>query len=249
MRLSITLTGSRQITLPVQYNHLVQATIYQLIEQPVLRNFLHEQGFAMGQRKFKLFTFSRLLGRPRFDRTTKQLIFTSPLRLVICSPVNFIVQELGNGFLRQGRIRLGEAVLQVDGVDVADPIIRTNAVTVRMLSPLVVYSTLEDGSRRFTYYYSPFEARFQELVLSNLAKKYLLIYGRAAAGEGFEIVPAYVRQSDHKVVEYKGTVIEGWMGSYNLTGDPQLLEVALHAGLGAKNSQGFGCCELEGDGG
>jgi CRISPR-associated endoribonuclease Cas6 len=34
------------------------------------------------------------------------------------------------------------------------------------------------------------------------------------------------------------------MGTYELQGDPALLQIALTAGLGAKNSQGYGCCEL-----
>lgn len=219
-----------------------------MIKQPALRTFLHEKGFALGQRKFKLFTFSRLLGHPSYNRETKTLIFSSPVRLVICSPIDFIIQELGNGFLRSGYVRIGESVLKVCGVAVTDQVVRSNTIKVHMLSPLVVYSTLENGSQRFTYYYSPFEARFQELVLSNLAKKYLLIYGRNIGEKEFQIIPTNVNLSDHKVIKYKGTVIKGWMGNYILTGDPQLLEIALHAGLGAKNSQGFGCCELEGDG-
>jgi len=53
-----------------------------------------------------------------------------------------------------------------------------------------------------------------------------------------------VREQDLKVIRYKGTIIKGWMGKYRLTGKPELLTVALDAGLGAKNSQGFGCCEV-----
>jgi len=45
-------------------------------------------------------------------------------------------------------------------------------------------------------------------------------------------------------VKYKGTVIKGWMGIYRLKGAVSLLKMALDAGLGAKNSQGFGCVEI-----
>jgi CRISPR-associated endoribonuclease Cas6 len=61
---------------------------------------------------------------------------------------------------------------------------------------------------------------------------------------GFTFTPVEVQERDFKVVRYKGTIIKGWMGKYRLTGEPRFLEIALSAGLGSKNSQGFGCCEL-----
>ncbi|MGB9661963.1 MAG: CRISPR-associated endoribonuclease Cas6 [Moorellaceae bacterium] len=243
MRLTVFLNADGDFGLPVEYNYLLQAALYQQIEQPALRNFLHEQGFELGRRKFKLFTFSRLQGRLRVDKAGSKMIFSPPVRFTVCSPLSYLVQEMGNGFLKQGRIRLGEALLEVEKVEVAETVVREREIGVQMLSPLVVYSTLESSGARYTYYYSPFEPRFGELVLANLAKKYLLIFGRPADTRDFSIVPVEVGEKDFKIVKYKGTVIKGWMGTYRLQGDPQLLEVGLSAGLGSKNSQGFGCCE------
>lgn len=247
VRLTVTLGGETEVALPVHYNHHVQAMIYRQIRQPALRDFLHQHGFALGGRRFKLFTFSRLLGRPRLHRAFQQLIFRPPIHLVICSPVPVVLQEIANGLLREGRVRVAEASLEVREVKVRDNVVRNREVVVRMLSPLVTYSTVPVGGGSYTYYYSPFEPRFRELVLANLAKKYLLVFGRPADETGFEITPKRVGPADLKIVNYKDTVIKGWMGTYRLTGDPQLLEMALSAGLGAKNSQGFGCCELRGE--
>lgn len=246
MRLMVTLESPGEIILPVHYNYLLQAAIYRQITRPVLREFLHEKGFALGQRRFKLFTFSRLMGRLRLDRAAGKIIFKPPFDLVVCSPIPFVLEEIGNGLLREGNMRLGDSLLEVRAVKVEDVVVRSSPILVRMLSPVVVYSTLETGGKRYTYYYSPFEPRFKELILTNLSKKYLLIFGRPGDGEGFDISPVRVRPSDLKIMEYKGTVIKGWMGTYRLAGDPQLLEVALDAGLGGKNSQGFGCCTVEG---
>lgn len=247
VRLTVTFGGEVEVPLPVHYNHHVQAMIYRQIRQPALRDFLHQHGFALGGRRFKLFTFSRLLGRPRFHRASQQLIFRPPIHLVICSPVPVVLQEIANGLLREGRVWVAGVSLEVREVKVRDNVVRTREVVVRMLSPLVTYSTVPVGTGSYTYYYSPFEPRFRELVLANLAKKYLLVFGRPADETGFEIAPERVDPADLKIVNYKETVIKGWMGTYRLTGDPQLLEMALSAGLGAKNSQGFGCCELRGE--
>ncbi|NPV30704.1 MAG: CRISPR-associated endoribonuclease Cas6 [Firmicutes bacterium] len=244
MQLTIFFSAPGPVAVPVQYGHLLQGLIYRYMDNPVLRSYLHEQGFALEKRRFKLFTFSRLLGRDvRYDQAAGRLVLTPPLRLVVCSPIPFILQELGTGFLRKGQVRLGDAQLEVKEFATAAPRVRQDTLQVRMLSPVVVYSTLSgaDG-RKFTYYYSPFEPRFTELVASNLAKKHLLVYGRPARADGFTIRPVRVEDRDLKVTRYKETVVKGWMGEYELSGDPALLQVALDAGLGAKNSQGYGCC-------
>lgn len=247
MRLTVTLDGPQEFALPFAHNHLLQAAIYRLIEQPALSSFLHEQGFTLGRRRFKLFTFSRLLGRARPDRDRQQMLFSPPLKLVICSPVPYLLQELGMGLLRQGELRLGEVRLGVQSVAVTDPVVTGSTVEVRMLSPVVVYSTLAQNGAKYTYYYSPFEPRFAELLAANLAKKFLVVYGRPAPAGGLAVNAVLVKERDFKVVKYKGTVIKGWMGSYRLEGEPELLKLALTAGIGSKNSQGFGCCVMEGE--
>lgn len=245
MRIDITLSGfSRDIVLPVDYNYLVQSAIYRQIEQPALRSFLHEHGFELGKRRFKLFTFSRLMGKARIDPQRKCMLLALPVRLVICSPLALILQEIATGILKQGHVQLGKEVLHVEQVTVVDQGVEKNDVKVRMLSPLTVYSTLVHSGRSYTHYYSPFEPRFQELIHANLVKKYLLVFGKQVEEGEFSIEPLDVDQRDFKVVKYKGTVIKGWMGSYRLRGNPNLLKLALDAGLGSKNSQGFGCCEL-----
>ncbi|MEG6522408.1 CRISPR-associated endoribonuclease Cas6 [Desulfotomaculum sp. 1211_IL3151] len=37
-----------------------------------------------------------------------------------------------------------------------------------------------------------------------------------------------------------GFIIKGWLGDFVICGDWQMLKIAFEAGLGGKNSQGFG---------
>ena len=247
MQLTLIFQSPGPVRLPIQYNHLVQGLIYHGLENPVLRKFLHEQGFPFEKRRFKLFTFSRLMGqKTSFQQEKGQLILDPPLNLVICSPIPIILQELGTSFLRRGRARLGQTQLEVSQINVDDPCISEKRAVVRMLSPLTVYSTLPStNGRNFTYYYSPFEPRFSELIHANLIKKFKLIRGGPPLNENFIIEPLNVTEKDHKITRYKNFIVKGWMGDYELRGDPDLLQVALNAGLGAKNSQGYGCCTLK----
>ncbi|MEI6509656.1 MAG: CRISPR-associated endoribonuclease Cas6 [bacterium] len=244
MRLQLTL-GGKPAALPYSHNHFIQAALYEQITQPALRDFLHQQGFQLGGRPFKLFTFSRLEGSFSQDKARKEIIYSPPLRLAFCSPFQALVQEVGNGLLRQGALRFGRATFTVERVETSDPKAPLPQLYVRMNSPLVVYSTLEQEGKPYTYYYSPFEPRFNELVRSNLFKKHIIVYGRGPEQEDFSIQPHSLSPQDFKLMYFKDTVIKGWLGSFRLEGDPQLLELALHAGLGSKNSEGFGCCEQE----
>jgi len=179
----------------------------------------------------------------KYDRGSGCLLYTPPLKLVVCSPIPFILQELGTGFLRQGQVHLGDVRLEVKEMSAASHRVQTQPLRVRMLSPVVVYSTMKpENGRAYTYYYAPFEPRFAELIAANLAKKHLIIYGCPALPMDFRILPAALEERDLKITRYKDIIIKGWMGDYLLQGDPQLLQVALDTGLGAKNSQGYGCC-------
>lgn len=53
-----------------------------------------------------------------------------------------------------------------------------------------------------------------------------------------------VSSRDQKIVYYGNTLIKGWMGVYQLIGDPVLLRFAYQAGIGFKNPQGFGILEV-----
>lgn len=246
MQLTLNFDAPSPVELPVHYGHLVQGMLYHEMENPLLRSYLHEQGFQFEKRRFKLFTFSRLMGRDtHFDGHKKKLVLTPPLQLVVCSPIPFILQEVGTGFLRRGRVRIGPAQLTVKGITTAQPLVNADRIQVRMLSPMAVYSTLPSADgRKYTYYFSPFEPKFGELTYANLLKKHLLIHGGPPLAEFFSIRPLRVTEQDHKITRYKGFIVKGWMGTYELQGDPQILQIALTAGLGAKNSQGYGCCNL-----
>jgi CRISPR-associated endoribonuclease Cas6 len=246
MQLVVSMTASSPIRLPVHYGNQVQGLIYKIMENPALPKYLHEQGFKYQKRSFKLFTFSRLLAK-NFHYIKEESIFefSPPFQLIICSPINYILREIGTGLLKNHRLNLGGNPLEVKEIKSAAPEVKKEKIIVRMLSPLVVYSTYEtEKNKKYTYYYSPFEERFGELIGANLVKKCLLVHGQSINTDGFSIHPFDVSKTDFKITKYKGFIIKGWLGKYEIKGNTALLQMALDAGLGSKNSQGYGCCEL-----
>jgi len=99
----------KPIVLPIGYNHLVQAAIYNSVSQKLSR-FIHDKGFLYGKRSYKLFTFSRLIGE--YEIKQRRICFNS-VGLYVSSPIERFVKELANSFLKKGLIIIGENKLKI----------------------------------------------------------------------------------------------------------------------------------------
>ncbi|HHW17723.1 MAG TPA: CRISPR-associated endoribonuclease Cas6 [Firmicutes bacterium] len=226
--------------IPIHYNYYLQAAIYEGLSKEV-GGFFHDTGFEYEGRKFKLFTFSRLLGKSTLDREKGEFSFSGDVTFIVSSPIKQFCSSLATGFLKLGSVRIASVPFSVTAVEVAEPQATGTSLLVRAMSPVTVYSTMTkyDGSK-YTCYFDPREPEFQRLILSNLAKKYqVLTQEEPPQTPPFRIVPKGVPKLS--IVDYKGTVVKGYSCLFLLEGPPQLLQIALDAGLGAKNSQGFGC--------
>ncbi|NOX36862.1 MAG: CRISPR-associated endoribonuclease Cas6 [Calditrichaeota bacterium] len=226
---------------PFRYHEYLQAAIYQSLS-PEHAQKLHDQGFLHGKRSFKLFTFSRLLGRkaaPRETSPEKGIWLHPPFQWYISSPVEWIMQEMAEYFLRKGTLQLGQTQLTLIGIEVLSPPEIHPPVKIKMLSPMTIYSTFRkpDG-KKVTHYYSPMEKDFSILMTENARKKFQVLYNQNKESQ-FLIRPISQRNRE-RIIYYKGTVIRAWDGQYELVGDPDLIRITYECGLGSKNSQGFG---------
>lgn len=241
MYLTITLEPHRDpFSLPVQYNRHLQSTIYRGLSKEV-GGFFHDTGFEYESRRFKLFTFSRIIGKGTLDKANSALVFSGPISFVVSSPIKQFCSSLATGLLKMGNVQIASEEFSVSSVQVAEPKIETSSILVRCLSPVTVYSTMTryDGTK-YTVYFDPREPEFGRLVLSNLSKKYELLVQEGPPGDPpFGISPRGTPKL--AVLEYKGTIIKGYTCRFLLEGPRDLLQVALDAGIGSKNSQGFGC--------
>lgn len=245
MRIKLTFASDKNIVIPLQYNYLVQAMIYNNISRE-LSDFLHDQGFVINGRQFKLFTFSRLQGC--FKISGSKIEFTPPVSLIVASPVERFLRELAEGMLGNDNLNICGQRLMLTSVAVFqgfEDVDFSEEVTIKMLSPVVAYNTVKKSGGSRTIYFSPWDEWFSELIRINLERKYQLIYGQKLQDGDIRIEPLGPKDARYcKVLEYKNTVIKGWNGIYKLKGDRRLIKVAYEAGLGSKNSQGFGCFEV-----
>ncbi len=232
--------------LPLRSNELVQAALYASLP-PDLAGPLHAHGYRVGARVYRPFVFSRLLG-PRC-RVRDAWRFTGPATLVVASPFPAVTQALAASWLRLGALRVGPALLALQELRV-DPIPElAETLCVRALSPITVHRTVMTGTRRRTHYPSPFLPDFAVLCGRNLQRKYAAFLGPPPPGaETMTLTPLDVTPNDRVIVLVHGVVVKGWLGRYRLTGPPALLRLALAAGLGDRNPQGFGLIVPDPDG-
>jgi CRISPR-associated endoribonuclease Cas6 len=162
--------------IPIHYNYLAQAAIYGALPGD-LASRLHDEGYAAGNRKFKMFSFSRLIGRFILDREAGTITFPEDTTLVITSPDLKFFLSLMNNLLTQNRIRIGQSLFEINELRFDEQKVEGEELAVRTLSPVVAYSTLlrpEGG--KYTCYYQPGESEFNKLITGNLCKKHEAFY-------------------------------------------------------------------------
>jgi len=250
MRLNITFAPlKKEVTFPLNYNYGLQSFIYHHISEK-LATFLHEKGYLVGKRRFKLFTFSRFSGKFKIDFPHEEIMFIGPFHFYVSSPIDNFIQQFAEDLIKSEEVKLFKESVAIASIQANSAPPMQSSLVMRMLSPLTVYSTFfSPQGKKKTYYYSPFEKEFSKLIKENLTKKYQALYKAIPSNDDFTIIRIKVTKNSEKIIKYtpkKGsyTVIKGWMGVYKVEGNPELIRLGYEAGLGSKNPQGFGMFEI-----
>lgn len=244
MRVYIKLEFENSLVLPIHYNHIVQAVILKWIGNENYSSFIHNEGYTYNKRNYKMYTFSRLQGRFSYNKINKTISYSSPVNLILSTADDKFLQYVVNNVISKDKFRIGNNDVYVKEVRcISKDIKRGNVVFTK--SPIVVYSTADINGRKKTYYYNPREKEFEELIRQNLINKYNALYNKQPLENEFYIKPIENSKLKENIDIYKGIVIKGWTGEFEINGSNELLNLAYNTGLGSKNSQGFGCIELK----
>lgn len=243
MQLSLTFSQTdRPVTLPLASAWMIQGLLYHAVSSdPGYSSFLHEQGYADGNRKFKLFCFSELqpAGQYRVNTAERTITYLSDITLEVRSVQPYFIGLLFSYFSGRPTVRLGDNTVTVKA-RLGDSHIFTDHVRVRTLSPLTVYRTEENGC---TTYFSPKEERFYDAVLNGARRKWRSWRG---SEDGFSLTVQPVSGQTEKSrytcrkTKFKSTFITAWHGEFDLAGSAEVLDFLYQTGLGSKNSEGFG---------
>lgn len=245
MRLKLKFSFDNSLSLPINYNHIIQGFIYENLSDRIYRKFLHDEGYKYEKRKFKLFTFSRIEGKFDIDFANKMINFRSPITLVVSSVLEDFVNDFGSTLLKKDFLFLGKTEINLEEISASNFNINDERVVISMLSPMVIYSTVEVHGKKKTIYYKPDDEIFNELIYQNLIKKYKSFYGTDLKESYFQIQPIRKDNMKQIITKYREFIIKGWIGEYEILGTPEMIKFAYDTGLGSKNAQGFGCFEIK----
>uniref|UniRef100_A0A7C3J6Y4 CRISPR-associated endoribonuclease n=1 Tax=candidate division WOR-3 bacterium TaxID=2052148 RepID=A0A7C3J6Y4_UNCW3 len=239
------ISDKNNITLPVHYNYLLQGFIYDHLSD-FLRDKIHNEGYNFEKKIFRFFTFSKIFGK--FDIVENNIIFNREIYFWISSPINDILNSFASHLIKQKNLKIGSEYLNLVSIEVPLEKKIKEDFNIKTLSPITTYTTLYGlNNKKKTYFYSPFEKEFSDFLEKNIKDKYFAFYGQKGEENAddlkFEIKPLYVSKRNEHVIIYKKTVIKAWSGIYTIKGSPSLLKLAYEAGIGSKNSQGFGMIE------
>ncbi len=207
--------------------------------------WLHDEGFKFEKRKFKLFVFSEILEKAIFEKSSKKFIFPEKITFYIASPVNWILEQFAKNSILNNEFYLGSNKVVLRSIEVLKyPVLDKSKILIKTLSPIEVHSTLTSANgKNKTYYYSPKEREFSELINKNLQKKWEAFY-KEKCPYNLKIIPLRNYNYRQIILSLKKLVIKGWKGKFILEGDIPLIKFAFDAGLGSRNSLGFGMIDI-----
>ncbi len=261
MRIALELSHrSRHLTLPVNVNHQISSLIYNIVSNSSSEyaKRLHEQGYRLDGRSFKLFTFSPLIptGYRRWKMNDDGTMTTDArsVSLLISSGKSEFIEHLVIGLLHQPIVQIGRQRFRVETVKKLDPPVLSEDMQFVMLSPLVC-SKKREGNKHLTYL-MPGDEAFEGALLDNLLRKYEALHGTAFdASEAelhFKADEEYVARRQGKISklitlkegEPDETNVRGSFTPFRLRAPLPLMKVGYACGFGAHNAQGFGMVKV-----
>ncbi len=250
MRIQILADVGDGITLPINYNYQLAGVIYRFLAEsdPEYASFLHEEGYAAAEKRFKLFTFSQLMAERR--RITGATIhFGSTLMWYVSSPVERFLSHFADTLLTEGSLSIGQHQLQIRDVTVPRIPRFQSEMYFRCLSAITMSTKRERDGKQVMHYCLPDDPALSELIRQNLIRKHEAIHGRAPHDDTliFSFDKDYIDRRHGRVtrlVDYKGIKIRGVMCPVNVSGSIALIQTGYACGFGDKNSAGFGMAEV-----
>lgn len=251
MRIQILADVGDGLTIPINYNHWLSSTIYHFLARSdgEYAHFLHNDGYIVEKKHFKLFTFSQLMARQR--RVQGQTIhFGSTLVWYVSSPIERFLTHFADTLLTEGRLFIGPHRLQIQDVRVPRVPRFQSEMRFRCLSPIVMSASRRREGQPYCHYCTPEDAELPELIRKNLLRKHEAICGNQPPHDdrlSFRFDADYLRRKQGRVtrlVDYKGIKIRGTLCPFSVIGSPALIRVGYECGFGDKNSAGFGMVEI-----
>ncbi len=255
MRLLLSLQAQPGTVLPAHYNYPLSAAVYSLLRfgSNEFADFLHDIGFRLNGRSYKMFTFALRFDQMRFEGNTIRML-APHADLFISSPlVEEFINSVVLGTFEQQSIRIGRAEFAVERIETLFVPQFGNREKFTLLSPIVLSTKRERDGKPHQYYLRPEDgADINRVLTNNLAHKYEILTGLPPVDAAVELIWDEQYLARHERVTRRVTIEEGGRAidiigvhaPFMLQGAPELIQVGYECGFGEKNAMGFGMAKM-----
>ena len=237
MRLKLEFACNK-LKLPISYQSLLQGLIYSIFDKEEYGYFLHDEGYKLNHKVFKMFNFSNLFGK--YNIEDKNVIFDNEVRLYIASQSEEFIQIVYQFFIKNERVVLNHQFLNIKNIELIDtPYFKGEKdIVIKTLSPIVAYKTID----KYVNFYKPSDEQFFSLCLSNLNEKCKAL-DEPIRQLVFNINS--VNFEKKRIVQFKNTFYIAYLAELNVHINYETLDLLYNTGLSAKGSAGFGMIEAK----
>jgi len=259
-RLTLSCQPGRTL-IPFNYAYRLSGFLYGVLANAdeQYARFLHQEGYAVSStRRFKLFTFSDLrIPDFRVDARAGGIwVNSSYVEWTVAFYIDTAAEHFIAGLFQDQQCVIASpthrAEFMIERVETVPTTITGETVRLRTLSPVVI---AEKDERGMDQYLHPADELFGPLLVTNLLGKYQsvgLVSGTGQAAElpevNYRLLPDYNPKSRLLTIKEGSrsqTRIRGYFNfDFELSGPPDILELAVLAGVGRYNAEGFGCVRV-----
>lgn len=247
---------SPNTSLSFNYNYSFSSMIYAILSRSSSQyaSFLHEEGYKLGNKQFKFYTFSRPWVEKQQVRNGRIYVLPGTVTWQISSPIDDFLNNLVNGLFEKGELVLADehsinyfAVKQIETIAIPN---FTTEMRFSCLAPMMVAVKEERNGRIHKHYVRPDEHRFSELIRQNLVEKYRRLHNSEPTDGQLEFCFDWEDikrrggvEKISKLIKYKNIDIRGYLAPFIVKGSKELIQIGYECGFGNANSQGFGMVE------
>ncbi|MFR1687804.1 MAG: CRISPR-associated endoribonuclease Cas6 [Massilimicrobiota timonensis] len=236
MRIRISLSKDN-FSIPIAYQSILQGTIYALLSKTDIGYQYHEVGYQYLNKKFKCFVFSQLFGK--YSIQDKYMIFKDQFYFYISSQDENFLREIYNVLLKNEYLILCNEKIKIEDIYIFDiqPFSGIKKIDIKMLSPLLIYSTKDN----YSTYYKPSDSKALDFIIQNIKNK-SLAYGYPINDIVFRI--KNVQYEKKRMIKFKECFYPSYLCQMEIETNYETLSFIYNCGLSSKNSCGFGMIEV-----
>jgi CRISPR-associated endoribonuclease Cas6 len=265
MRFKLLLSVNSQYNiLPLNYQYELSSWIYHIIYHGdhKFSEWLHNRGYELDYKRFKLFTFSNLFIQKPYKLINDRIKIISGKASF---QVSFYIEEAVGHFLaglfQEQRFTIGDqkskAEFTTQQIELLPEPLFTYETTFRCLSPICL--SRKGELSRHPEYLSPHVPDYSQYFFNNLLSKYIAVNPQPQycledlKTEILNQQPLTLQilsKPKEKLIKIKAdtqqqSFIKGYVYRFKITGPPELIALGYYTGFGEKNSLGFGCVDLD----